>query len=244
MQSHKADARAYSAMSALYDDEEVVLLEWSGLASDLGIPADVQQRLGALLISRYQEKHRHYHTLHHIRQLIDALNTDEYVRTMINDRRCVVLSILFHDIVYETAPGSPCNEEESAKLFEQELKEYLSPFLISKVGAYIRHTRLHDVAKEDDLDLKLFIDLDMSILGREDPGEYDVYAGQIRREYISIPKPAYCLQRGDFMRKWLASTKSKIFASDYFLEKFETIARRNMSRECDILETGNTLSGE
>jgi len=231
-------------MQSAEKDEDIVLAEWKLVASELGIPADVQQRLAILLRSRYQEQHRHYHTLHHIRELIDTLNTDKYMRTMINDRRCIVLSILFHDVVYETAPGSPCNEDESAKLFEQELASYLSPVLISKVCTYINHTRLHDVAKEEDLDLKLFIDLDMSILAREDPVEYDVYAGQIRREYISIPKPTYCLQRGEFLRKWLASTESKIFSSDYFLEKFETIARRNMSRECDILETGNTLSGE
>lgn len=226
-----------------FKDSELISAAWISLARELNLPNDVQTRIGELILMRYQEAHRHYHTLRHIRELLEILESDEYVSKTIKDRHCVMLSIFFHDLVYQTIEGSPCNEEESALLFEREMAPFLPLHMVEKVAYYIRQTREHDVETESDLDLKLFIDIDMSILGREDPLAYDEYAGQIRREFIDIPKHIYCFKRAAFLRNWLSSGK-RIFATSYFSEKLEAFAMRNMKKECDVLENGETISGE
>jgi predicted metal-dependent HD superfamily phosphohydrolase len=97
-------------------------------------------------------------------------------------------------------------------------------------------TKSHNGLESDDYDydLKLFIDLDLSILGRNRE-EYLTYANNIRQEYIHISDEKYCEKRSEFIKEMLQNT-NYIYASIEFRSLFENIARDNMMWECTQLD--------
>ena len=64
-----------------------------------------------LLAEHYSEPHRAYHTLRHIEECLDELDTTVNEAT---DRLAVGLALWFHDIIYD--PHRSDNEEQSAAL--------------------------------------------------------------------------------------------------------------------------------
>ena len=83
-----------------------------------------------------------------------------------------------------------------------------------------------------DEDLKLFIDMDMSILGR-DHTTYLEYCKNIRKEYIHVEINEFCIKRSKFLRD--TTTTKKIYHSQYYANN-EQIAIDNMIYECRLLE--------
>ena len=90
---------------------------------------------------RYQEKHRHYHHLQHI---YDLLKLAERYHDQLKNKLAVYLAIFFHDIVYE--PHSSTNEEDSAKLF----KDLLPPHAFGKSSHELHHLANDCCANETD----------------------------------------------------------------------------------------------
>jgi predicted metal-dependent HD superfamily phosphohydrolase len=146
----------------------------------------------------------------------------------------VTLAILFHDIIYD--PTSGHNEEDSADFFLKFAKEIrLDDSLAQKVYKYIMATKKHTVQHSSDEDLKLFIDFDMAVLGR--PRQcYEVYAGQIRKEYIHVEPLDYCKQRGAFLASMAENRLQPLYASVAFLDSHEEVARQNMAWEAAELD--------
>lgn len=141
-----------------------------------------------IIYDHYTEIHRYYHTFNHIYDLIKLAKEYE---VYIVDKHAVYLSIYFHDIIYN--PKSNTNEEDSMKLFQELCSIYINnDILINKVSQYILETKLHNVFDSLDNDLKIFIDLDMSILGCNTTISYLEYAKQIRNEYIHVDHLQYC----------------------------------------------------
>ena len=183
------------------------------------------------LEAHYNEPHRHYHTLTHINDMITILMN---FTDIINDVKSIYLATLFHDVIYD--PQSSTNEEDSAALFETLCGDLLPNELFIKVKEYIIETKAHKVYNSDDNDLKLFIDADMSILGRE-PVVYQQYCSQIRLEYQHVSDDIYCTRRAAFLRSCL-DDMTPIFASPQFAALYETQARANLAWECSLLEAG------
>ena len=107
-----------------------------------------------------KESIRAYHNFDHLAQMLGLL---ERHRASISDHDTVILSTLYHDIIYD--PTSPQNEENSADLFIKRFTDVLPQELITKVAMYIHATKSHNVFHATDRDLQWFIDFDMSILG-------------------------------------------------------------------------------
>ena len=183
------------------------------------------------LEAHYNEPHRHYHTLTHINDMITILMN---FTDIINDVKSIYLATLFHDVIYD--PQSSTNEEDSATLFETLCGDLLPNEMLVKVKKYIIETKAHKVHNSDDNDLELFIDADMSILGRE-PLVYQQYCAHIRLEYNHVSDDIYCAKRAAFLRSCLDDT-TPIFASPQFATLFETQARVNLAWECSLLEAG------
>ena len=108
----------------------------------------------------HTESIRAYHNLDHLAQILGLL---EAHRASIIDHDTVILSTLYHDIIYD--PTSSQNEENSADLFIKRFTDVLPQELITKVAMYIHATKSHNVFHATDHDLQWFIDFDMSILG-------------------------------------------------------------------------------
>jgi len=223
------------------------------MCTGLSLQKSLAQDVWEVIASRYGEEQRFYHTMEHINALLSQASLNE---ALIVDKSAVYLAIFFHDIVYD--PKSKTNEEDSAELFLHLLSHHLDSNLCEKIKAYIIATKKHDVAHSEDTDLKLFIDMDMSILGAS-PTEYEAYARQIRSEYEFVPEADYCKGRAAVLESFVASSSPDIasesaepstaqrapvkyiFASELYRNELEDQARRNLAWECEILKLGRLV---
>ena len=164
----------------------------------------------------------------------------------------MILSIFFHDAIYD--PKSSINEEDSAALYRTFASEItcaiatmnsipattnfpcLSSFDHGRVEQYILATKQHNVPPCADICLKLFVDVDMAVLGK-DEGAYEAYAKLIREEYIHVERNVYCEKRSQVLSSFVDNEKP-IFASKVMRDAFEDKARRNIVREIELLSKG------
>ena len=138
------------------------------------------------------------------------------------------------------------------------------------VSTFILATKSHNIDKcsnilqdKDDMYmncLKLFIDADMAVLGKQSKA-YDHYASLIRQEYIHVPKELYCEKRAQVLQSFVMdvcheesgnsnttsctstcttlNVKSKsIFVSPIMREALESQAIANLKREVELLKKG------
>ena len=196
---------------------------------------DRGEKIWSVIQSKYGEPIRKYHTLEHIQDLLIEL---QVYQNKIVDLNAVILAIFFHDIIYD--PTARDNEEKSAELFSALMSENLSDVIVEKVVFYINSTRDHSPALSKDEDLLYFLDLDMSILGR-DRLAYAQYSKKIRMEYCHIQEVAFNSGRSTFLRKILLDEKT-IFLTEDFRSKMEQKARENIAWEIEELERNDSLS--
>jgi predicted metal-dependent HD superfamily phosphohydrolase len=140
-------------------------------------------------IMKYNEKHRFYHNLYHIYDLIEKAGDD------ISDE--LFLAIIFHDIIYD--PRSQSNEKDSVEFYKS-----LIPLLKKEVD--------HDIIIQAILDTKehvpsigndvsnILCDIDMSII-HSDYNTFVTYEDQIRREYNFVDIETYKKNRLSFLIK-------------------------------------------
>ncbi|KAJ3095770.1 hypothetical protein HDU97_006556 [Phlyctochytrium planicorne] len=221
------------------------LTRWTELLEAV-IPSDTISRWEETIASKYEEPHRRYHTLAHIRHL---LNLADSHRSSIPQHqfRILLLSILFHDIVYD--PKRNDNEIESEKLFwefwgdvvpyfPQETKgsfegeaENAAKFILST----IKHIPHQSLSGEMRSICSLFLDLDMEILSQTED-LYTSYAEGIRFEYSHFPEKNFCSGRAGVLKGFLA--RPAIYYSEEFQRgNYEQAARMNIEREIAELES-------
>ena len=174
------------------------------------------------LETRYTEKYRYYHTLHHLAQMLGQLNE---VKTEIADWPVVLFSLFYHDSIYNTRKKD--NEEQSAAYATSCLKRLNLPAVsIEKIGVQILATKSHKLST--DPDTNLFTDADLSVLGA-DWLSYSDYTRQIRKEYALYPDLLYKPGRKKVLLHFLEMPV--LFKTPHFFNRFENQARENMSRE-------------
>lgn len=104
----------------------------------------------------------------------------------------------------------------------------------TRVSQYIKATISHTIDPEDEVDedLKLCLDFDLEVLGREE-AEYKMYASQIREEYGHFSELEYREGRVTVLEKFLG--RERLFFTDEFYDKFEERARDNLQTEIEEL---------
>jgi predicted metal-dependent HD superfamily phosphohydrolase len=177
----------------------------------------------------YASPGRFYHTWDHVLDCVDKL------RAMPCEApRTIFLALVFHDAIY--VAGRPDNEALSAELAMRTLRGAtpLAPAELAEVERIILATRSHVPEPGATLDLRVALDIDMSILGAS-PGRYDTYAGDVRREYCpAVVTPAqFAAGRGEFLAKLLGP--APIFATEEGRARWEAPARANIARELESL---------
>jgi len=83
-------------------------------------------------------------------------------------------------------------------------------------------------ANHDNL-LAVFLDADMSILGR-DADMYDRYAGRIRKEYKFVPRDVYCERRAEILESFLPVMDAKLEDSVAGVTPNDAVDRTNVSQ--------------
>ncbi len=174
----------------------------------------------------YSGKKRHYHTLTHLDNLVSQLGE---IKTQISDWDTVLFSVFYHDVIYNASAKD--NEEKSAVLAEKRLISISFPAdKIKNCVAQILATKAH--TQSNDNDINLFTDADLSILGQSRDAYID-YFKNVRKEYSIYPDFLYNPGRKKVMQHFL--NMERIFKTDFFFNKFETAARKNLTYELQLL---------
>lgn len=179
------------------------------------------------LSGKYSENGRHYHNLTHISDMLAGLHS---IKDKVKDYSAVFLATWFHDAKYHTQLSN--NEEESADIAAVELQKLrLPPDIIKSTCEMVLSTKYH-VPYPNTEDCRYMLDLDLSILGADEI-KYKQYSDDIRKEYSWVPENDYRQGRSGVLKKFLA--KETIYYTDFFKEKLEKQARRNLLGELEGL---------
>lgn len=196
---------------------------WDATVAACGCEAGAANEAYREVSAAYQEPHRAYHTLTHLRHFFGELDA-----IPLSDP-AVEWATWYHDVIY--LPGARDNEARSAELARERLHRMgVEEALIVRIEQLIHATRTHGPAT-DDIEA-LFLDADMSILGAE-PDRYAQYAEAVRQEHRRIPAFLYRRGRKAFLRETLA--RPAIYLTEHFRDRVEQQARINMAAELETL---------
>ncbi|MFJ1600012.1 hypothetical protein [Streptomyces sp. NPDC088261] len=179
------------------------------------------------LLTRWSEPQRRYHTVDHLRAVLDHIDT--LVRYA-DDPDLVRLAAWFHDAVYR--PDRSENEERSARLAELALPEAgLSQEGTDEVARLVRLTTTH-AATDDDRNGAVLCDADLAVLGSA-PDAYDAYAAAVREEYGFVPEDDFRSGRAAILEQLL--DLPRLFRTPHGELEWEARARRNLAAELRTL---------
>ncbi|MEU7777021.1 metal-dependent phosphohydrolase [Micromonospora parva] len=207
-----------------------LLDRWRAAARDAGARPDPDTtRAGEMVIARWREPHRHYHTLAHLTAVLDVV--DQHAD--LADRVDVVrLAAWFHDVVYDPRAAGDANERDSAALAGSVLTGLGVPTsTVAEVHRLVVLTAGHSVTP-DDRDGALLCDADLAVLAAP-PARYERYAAAIRREYAHVPEPAFRAGRAAVLTGLLALPA--LFRLPPLATRWEEPARANVRRELAAL---------
>jgi predicted metal-dependent HD superfamily phosphohydrolase len=170
---------------------------------------------------QYSAKNRFYHNLLHLENMIQQLA--EIAENNDMDMDSLLFAIYFHDIIYDVQKND--NEYNSSLYFEEMLiNTHFNN--IEKVKTLILKTKDHKGTTN--YDENILLDLDLLILGSAEE-IYAKYANNIRKEYSIFSDADYKKGRKSVLEHFLAL--DKIYSTDYFYQKYESRARKNIERE-------------
>ncbi|HLT86341.1 MAG TPA: hypothetical protein VKZ57_02055 [Sphingobacterium sp.] len=196
--------------------------EFYGIASKYSTDDRLIQYCWQELEKCYGAKGRFYHNLNHLEEMVVELNP---IQHKIQDRDSLLLSIFYHDIIYN--PTAADNEEKSADSAREQLEKLHIPTeKILAISRQIIATKTHK--KSYDTDTNLLLDADLCILGKPWK-KYLRYSQQIRKEYAVYSDAVYKQGRKKALTHLLHL--KEIFKTEFFQNKYELQARENMLKE-------------
>ncbi|MFJ8664290.1 hypothetical protein [Streptomyces sp. NPDC093600] len=212
-----------------HEREQDLLDRWTStlLAARAGREGPDPAPYGRNLLARWAEPQRRYHTVDHLRAVLDRI--DE-IPSAGAELELVRLAAWFHDAVYR--PERSENEERSAALAEKALTEAGLPARdVTEVARLVRLTTTHDPAPGD-TNGEILCDADLAILAT-DPDTYEGYAAAVREEYAFVPDDAFREGRATVLRQLLALPA--LYRTPYGAATWEARARRNVVAELEGL---------
>jgi predicted metal-dependent HD superfamily phosphohydrolase len=196
--------------------------KWHELLGTWAVSPHLADETFADLCKHYTERGRFYHTLNHIENVLESV---ESLGAHARNLNAVKLAGWLHDVIYDSKASD--NEGRSADYAER-LCERMSIPVGRLVASLILKTKTHDVGSNDP-DAQVLIDADLAILGASESA-YQAYAAKIRQEYAWVPEPDYRTGRRQVLERFL--TRPKIF---HLLANLEQPARRNVAAEIERL---------
>lgn len=196
-----------------------------------GAAASVVEAVGADLISRWHEPHRHYHGTGHLTEVLSAVDT-LCAKGRWRDRRVRTVALLagwFHDAVYDPTPGA-ANEKASADLAHVLLSRLdVTEGFLERVSTVVLDTVEHDVVSAGVDDARVvFHDADLWVLGAP-VGRFDEYCLQVRAEFAHVLSSDYAAARSAVLRPFLV--RPHVYLTAHAREAWEPAARENLARE-------------
>ena len=169
---------------------------------------------------------RGYHAWSHPEALLRLLSE---VRGRLNDSVAVECAIILHDAIYD--PRRSDNELRSAALARKMLDGVVAAATLRRAVAWIEATERHlvpeDALADEAEDLRIFLDLDLSILGASDE-DFDRYEAGVRHEYRHVADADFRAGRAMILERFLG--RDHLYMSEWGHQRFETKARENLAR--------------
>lgn len=171
---------------------------------------------------RYSEPHRQYHTLGHVRDMLQLVYGE-----------AAVAAAWFHDIVYD--PARSDNEAARAGIAAVALRELgFTVLTVDVVTQLIRATETHEPRGLPPQALS-FLDAGLAILGSS-RDRYAEYLQAIRREYAFLSDEEFHERRRALFDRFL--TRRRIYLTDAMRDRYESHARANI--EWELAATGSS----
>jgi len=195
----------------------------------VALPLDLPPEQLEALQAAYASPPRSYHNFQHVQEVLRHYH-EVAAGPGWRQPAEVGLAVLYHDAIYEA--GRRDNETRSAEMAVAHIARWWPTAGIDarRVTDLIELTARHGSLQTADVDdeAALFLDCDMAILGAE-PALFDAYDRGITAEYRGhVPAWLFKLNRRRFLKALLA--RPRIYLSDYFHQRFDTQARRNLRR--------------
>ncbi len=199
--------------------------KWNRLWEEINAKNDPEKYYN-MILEHYWEPHRKYHSLVHIGQCLDEFEIEEKKVGLARVPEAVEFAIWFHDIIY--GPKSKTNEENSAKIARKVCENVgISQDFTKNVEKLILYTKHKKIPSKDDIDARLIMDVDLSKLGAS-PSIFRNYTKKIREEYSHMSDEEFRKMIEDGVGKFLE--RDSIYLTDYFKEKYEERARKNLEK--------------
>ncbi|HET7821259.1 MAG TPA: hypothetical protein VFL10_07010 [Ornithinibacter sp.] len=187
--------------------------------------------IGADLLRRWHEPHRHYHDATHLTEVLSAVDGLCSVGGLNGSNHAVAaLATWFHDAVYAVDPGAD-NEAESASLAARQLARLpVDPDLAARVVAVVLDTASHDLTPQASADPARVVvhDADLWVLSAP-VARFDEYCAQVREEYAHVPAALYATARTEVLRPFLV--RDHVYRTAHARAEWEPSARENLARE-------------
>ncbi len=197
---------------------------WQHLMKQFGFEANEQAY--AMLLQKYQEKHRAYHNVAHIN---DCLSQLDQLPALHPEAREIELAIWFHDVIYD--PYGKDNERKSAQEAELFIFDNVADDELGKRVSDLIMATLHQAPPTNSAEA-LLMDIDISILGRDETS-YQRYTEQVRQEYRFVPRFLYRKKRVEILRAFLQ--RSTLYFTPHYQASQEAQARKNIQAEIERL---------
>jgi predicted metal-dependent HD superfamily phosphohydrolase len=195
---------------------------WLGLATRLNLywPDHLN---AACIREAHREEERHYHTLAHLNDCLEALD-EARAQALVPNADAIELALWFHDLIYD--PRANNNELESAHIAESCLMQAgADQSLMADVKRLILSTKDH---RHDGWEVaQWMLDIDLSIFGQQEE-RFLEYERQIRKEYEWVLEKAYREARVHILAGFLE--RPRIYQTQYFYDRLEAQARTNLER--------------
>ena len=187
----------------------------------------------AKLVEAYKD--RAYHNLSHIGYMLNMLHIYQHYTTGSSDLSNLnelVLAIFMHDYVHVSLAVD--NEEKSVEALKQIEQSYFHRIAYrEKIENLILATK-HDKPARNDEEA-LIADLDLSIFGTFSEAAWRWYNVNVRKEFPTICDDYYRAGRITTLESFLQ--RPRIFQTEFFYDKFEEQARKNLLSEINRLKT-------
>lgn len=190
-------------------------------------PLPESRPVALALLDAWAAPDRGYHDLLHLQEVLDRL--DELHPHLEHDAVLVDLAAWFHDAVYDDRPDP---EGRSAQWARLALTPLLPEADVDEVARLVLATAEH-VSGPDDVNAVALCDADLAILAAS-PARYADYVAGVRKEYASVPEPAFVDGRATVLRSFL--TRDHVFVSAFARAHWEADSRGNVQAELSSLE--------
>lgn len=189
-------------------------------AADVDVDAAGNHLLGC-----WSAPHRHYHTVTHLTEVLDVVDTHAGL-AVAPDR--VRLAAWLHDAVYDPRALGDANERDSAEFAAGLLAALGVPTEVAADVARLVGLTAGHATGPDDPDGELLCDADLAILA-SDPARYADYTAAIRREYAHVPDADFAAARATILRALL--DLPALYRHPPLAAAWERQARTNLNTE-------------